>query len=497
MGMQNIDMQLSNRFEEWKQLSNVLYAVKDHFWGVMNIQDGRMVFPCRFDRLLYHDDEIIISQEKVWGYIGEDGYELINPVYESVTFYSDGYSLATRGSNAPFTKNPMLYFDLFDDSGDLIMGNIKGFFYLKAYGLFQFFVGGKYELIEEDLHSHFNFDPSGGRYIITDKNLRSFFPQEDGSYYQFQKGTVLSLKSSPIRKILVPKKDWEYTYEANFPIEISLRKRPRYAANYLLTSGKASSRAINLLSRKSTREFDMIQPFDKDCFVVEEKGMIGVIDEDNRPIIPLKYDVLTRPVNGFLLGFQFENEITKNGKSHFNISVNKFSRIYLINIKDLDSEPRLVSFHQSSELSEYMSLKWEYYLLHCINDKTGLDSLAVRDPKIFDNSFATQISKAPYEEEAQNLNFYSTQGFFANMRIKNKVTTKHRITNAIYWFSSSRFDKEVDSQEKSEHSHYGGCQETKHYNDFNGSYAQDIEGYSDEDIYDAFDGEADAYWNID
>ena len=35
------------------------------------------------------------------------------------------------------------------------------------------------------------------------------------------------------------------------------------------------------------------------------------------------------------------------------------------------------------------------------------------------------------------------------------------------------------------------------YNDYNGTYAQDIMGWSDQDIDDVFDGEADAYWNID
>jgi hypothetical protein len=39
--------------------------------------------------------------------------------------------------------------------------------------------------------------------------------------------------------------------------------------------------------------------------------------------------------------------------------------------------------------------------------------------------------------------------------------------------------------------------DTRHYDEFAGSYAQDVMGYSDEDIYDAFDGDADAYWNID
>ena len=35
------------------------------------------------------------------------------------------------------------------------------------------------------------------------------------------------------------------------------------------------------------------------------------------------------------------------------------------------------------------------------------------------------------------------------------------------------------------------------YENYNGSYAQDVEGWSDQDIDDAFDGDPDAYWNID
>ena len=36
-----------------------------------------------------------------------------------------------------------------------------------------------------------------------------------------------------------------------------------------------------------------------------------------------------------------------------------------------------------------------------------------------------------------------------------------------------------------------------HYGEFAGSYAQDVMGYSDDVINDAFDGNPDAYWNID
>ena len=35
------------------------------------------------------------------------------------------------------------------------------------------------------------------------------------------------------------------------------------------------------------------------------------------------------------------------------------------------------------------------------------------------------------------------------------------------------------------------------YGEYAGTYAQDVEGYSDDVIDDAFDGDPDAYWNID
>lgn len=39
--------------------------------------------------------------------------------------------------------------------------------------------------------------------------------------------------------------------------------------------------------------------------------------------------------------------------------------------------------------------------------------------------------------------------------------------------------------------------EDSYYGRYAGSYAQDVEGWSDDDIDDVFDGDPDAYWNID
>ena len=35
-----------------------------------------------------------------------------------------------------------------------------------------------------------------------------------------------------------------------------------------------------------------------------------------------------------------------------------------------------------------------------------------------------------------------------------------------------------------------------YHDDFEGSYAHDEMGYDENDIYDAFDGDPDAYWNV-
>lgn len=48
-----------------------------------------------------------------------------------------------------------------------------------------------------------------------------------------------------------------------------------------------------------------------------------------------------------------------------------------------------------------------------------------------------------------------------------------------------------------EYSDYDQDDYGTHFGEYAGTYAQDYAGYSDDVINDAFDGEADAYWNID
>lgn len=40
-------------------------------------------------------------------------------------------------------------------------------------------------------------------------------------------------------------------------------------------------------------------------------------------------------------------------------------------------------------------------------------------------------------------------------------------------------------------------EDARHYEEFQDCYAQEVEGYSDEEINEVFEGDPDMYWNID
>lgn len=60
-----------------------------------------------------------------------------------------------------------------------------------------------------------------------------------------------------------------------------------------------------------------------------------------------------------------------------------------------------------------------------------------------------------------------------------------------------KFDNWQNVLKREQMDHDDESYEQATYENYNGSYAQDIEGWSDQDIDDVFDGDPDAYWNID
>lgn len=70
-------------------------------------------------------------------------------------------------------------------------------------------------------------------------------------------------------------------------------------------------------------------------------------------------------------------------------------------------------------------------------------------------------------------------------KIHKKLTSKNN-------FIMDEYEDYEMFQDDSYEEEYG-----THYGKYAGTYAQDVAGYSDDVIDDAFDGDPDAYWNID
>lgn len=88
--------------------------------------------------------------------------------------------------------------------------------------------------------------------------------------------------------------------------------------------------------------------------------------------------------------------------------------------------------------------------------------------------------------------YYYIQKFY-NKNLKYiTLTTTNGDTRIFYFSKEINKMQKINIQESCDYDDYG-----THYGEYAGTYAQDVMEYSDDVINDAFDGEADAYWNID
>lgn len=84
--------------------------------------------------------------------------------------------------------------------------------------------------------------------------------------------------------------------------------------------------------------------------------------------------------------------------------------------------------------------------------------------------------------------------FYGKQRITTKVIKGNVAKDVIL---SELFDKDKPQENDNHSDNYDVNDYGTNFGEYAGSYAQDVEGYSDDVIDDAFDGDPDAYWNID
>lgn len=99
-------------------------------------------------------------------------------------------------------------------------------------------------------------------------------------------------------------------------------------------------------------------------------------------------------------------------------------------------------------------------------------------------------------EEVLPVEYSSIWNFYGKNRYSTKAI-KDGKTFEIYFCDLNPALPVPSRLERVDANHEDSFEREEHYEEFAGTYAQDYAGYSDEDIYDAFDGDPEAYWNID
>ena len=97
-------------------------------------------------------------------------------------------------------------------------------------------------------------------------------------------------------------------------------------------------------------------------------------------------------------------------------------------------------------------------------------------------------------KEVLPLDYDNIWNFYGKQRVTTKVIKGNVAKDVIL----SELLGKNKTQENDNHSdNYDVNDYGTNFGEYAGSYAQDVEGYSDDVIDDAFDGDPDAYWNID
>lgn len=100
-----------------------------------------------------------------------------------------------------------------------------------------------------------------------------------------------------------------------------------------------------------------------------------------------------------------------------------------------------------------------------------------------------EIDRFLIEDSAMNEINQIYPGLFSNEKFEY-----NRKWNLENWNGS---ENDCGDEPDYDDNYVGGWLDEPTYDRYNGSYAQDEMGYSDDDIDTIFDGDPDAYWNID
>ena len=379
-------------------------------------EDGTEKIPCIYQHLQADDEYIYFGYDgyeecsdgnffskidgAIWGCMDKTGNVLVPPKYDCFKVKGD-FILAGRGG-VMLTRNHSFYgseydgvYDLYDKSGELIIGGFKKFKFDAKHKLYKFFFGGRWvrdhELIDEwnnIYNDDYHFEEGMGRWIVTDTDLKSIRLSKDGQKYEFSKGALVEIR--------IEKTEDKTTHYWPCPIEILFRSKPYVAGEYLICPENEHSYAVRICDGKESCVYDQMSYIGKNRFYVRQGDCVGVVDFDGNIIVPIEYVVLTDPIGNFAFGVKEQED--------YSCKVSLFD----FNSDNIVEHCAIAN----SELDEVLSrMVRGFYLIYLSKENRDISSISVFRRNIFDQDFQDKISDI---EEGKLLKEFSRCYWFSN-----------------------------------------------------------------------------------
>lgn len=337
-----------------------------------------------------------------WGAITKEGVPIIDPIYDCF-IEKDGYILAGRDGGFlgegqhGFSYHESEYggvYDLYDYEGTLLLGGFNKFFKDEKHGLLYFHLGGGWEQECEDYdkwgnaiyYYSYQWNEGNGRWLVTDMNLTSIIPKQDGSTFTFRKGAKCTITKK--------KENDKITNYWSFPLEQLSVLKPVLSKGCFVVGGDNRQKVVRLKERASSRFYNTVKVIDKNSFFTFERkdNISGVgISTFSQDVISCDkgYSLLTKPVLDSVFAVQ-------------KIDDDNYS-VLLLNTQNADSTITAIDKIDYWDLVELVG-KGKLQLL-TDKDSSEKNTLSVRDKSIFNDSFIAALSieeqDEPFDEKVQ------------------------------------------------------------------------------------------------
>lgn len=373
-----------------------------------------------------------------WGVVSRNGKIIIDAKYVNFEVQSDFIVAGRNGRYFSDTDDFDGVYDLYNKDGELLIGGFREFEYDERNGIFIFFFGGEwkeYSVFDDD----WNNTHITGYKFERGIDLWLILDKDLKTIIRDKDGAPKQFEKGFIGRIEIKKEDDKIKHIYNMPIELMAKGFSHVAINSVIINDSNleyhKSYAVDIATGKKTRMYSKIEQVTEKLFFFADGDNVGITNINSDVLIG-ECLLITYPINNYVLIGKKESE--KN-----------FS-VLLYNLDNL-AQPIAIAIQRISEDDLIHHAEGHWLKMEVDTSLSGSKSLIMPNSRFLENKFKELVS--------------------------TKEGTEHKFgsyDNSYFFSNDWRFDHDEENYDD------GGIEWQDYW-----------------DPSDAFDGEPDAYWNID